>query len=47
MDKHNNLQQKKEKLLFCSMAIAALGLVGASPSIVSATTTAPVQSQDT
>lgn len=46
MDNHNNIQQKKEKLLFCSMALAALGLVAASPDTASAKTTAPAQTTE-
>ncbi|GGG38007.1 surface protein [Lactobacillus apis] len=46
MDNHNNIQQKKEKLLFCGMALAALGLVAASPTTASAKTTAPAQTTE-
>ena len=46
MDNHNNIQQKKEKLLFCGMALAALGLVAASPDTASAKTTAPAQTTE-
>ena len=46
MDNHNNIQQKKEKLLFCGMALAALGLVTASPTTASAKATAPAQTTE-
>lgn len=46
MDNHNNIQQKKEKLLFCGMALAALGLVAASPTTASAKATAPAQTTE-
>ena len=46
MDNHNNIQQKKEKLLFCGMALAALGLVATSPDTASAKTTAPAQTTE-
>ena len=46
MNNHNNIQQKKEKLLFCGMALAALGLVAASPTTASAKTTAPAQTTE-
>lgn len=46
MDNHNNIQQKKEKLLFCGMALAALGLVAASPTTASAKTIAPAQTTE-
>lgn len=46
MDNHNNIHQKKEKLLFCGMALAALGLVAASPTTASAKATAPAQTTE-